>query len=594
MWPARGVPGGAVRTLHDGPVHVAATEAPGAPAEPAPEPAAGAAAPAGGARPLPLAVPAVVLAVLAGIGAIGHTFGRGLYVFTGDQAVLALGVHDALGLHAQLGPYSRFGWSHPGPALSYVLAPFYGLLGHNPRSLFVGVLAVNGGALVATVAVVRHMAGEWAARWAAAVLGVFVLAAGTGTLLTFWNPSVVAAPLLLALTLAAACARGSWLSLVGLAVVGSYCVQTDVGTGPTVAAASVLGACALALGLWRRRGRRPREPWRRAVAVAVGGLGVCLLAAMWAPPLHQQLSAPQGNLAALWDFFRHPTGLPKGTPTRHRLPVALGAIATTASPVPLGGDATVPTLGTASAGRIATVAVSAGVAALAALVALVRRRAFALGLAAATLGALAAEVWSATRVVGPLYPYLVSSATFVAVPGWVAAGALVADALGRRWAGRPARWPRRLGAAVVAGALLVPVVVLAVQFVAQAPGAGDDGAPPVGALAAFARAHLPAGGAGSAPLVQIDAAPLWPVAAGLIWQLTRDGLHPVVSPQWGFMFGAGHVARGAPRVELELAAPAAFAASPSATGPRLGVTTPFGPAMVVVHRVAGAQASRAP
>jgi hypothetical protein len=44
----------------------------------------------------------------------------------GDLAVIELSVRNALRGHPLLGPYSRFGWDHPGPALFYLLAPSTG------------------------------------------------------------------------------------------------------------------------------------------------------------------------------------------------------------------------------------------------------------------------------------------------------------------------------------------------------------------------------------------------------------------------------------------------------------------------------------
>src|SRR5215469_15117239 len=47
------------------------------------------------------------------------------FVNFGDVAVLESGLRDALGGHQLLGPYSHFGWFHPGPAYFYVFAPVY-------------------------------------------------------------------------------------------------------------------------------------------------------------------------------------------------------------------------------------------------------------------------------------------------------------------------------------------------------------------------------------------------------------------------------------------------------------------------------------
>jgi hypothetical protein len=82
----------------------------------------------------PLSIVVLPLAFVVGLVKVVATYGRPYYHY-GDQAILALRVGDAMKFHAEVGPYSRFGWSHPGPALFYLLAPVYSLSGTNPRSL---------------------------------------------------------------------------------------------------------------------------------------------------------------------------------------------------------------------------------------------------------------------------------------------------------------------------------------------------------------------------------------------------------------------------------------------------------------------------
>src|SRR5690348_18094210 len=45
-------------------------------------------------------------------------------VMYGDQALLELGTRRAIHLDQLVGPYSRSGFHHPGPAVFYLLAPF--------------------------------------------------------------------------------------------------------------------------------------------------------------------------------------------------------------------------------------------------------------------------------------------------------------------------------------------------------------------------------------------------------------------------------------------------------------------------------------
>src|SRR5207245_9506948 len=84
------------------------------------------------------AVPVLVLLVRAA---------RATWAPSSDWAAIEARTRDVWSSHASLvGPYSRYGWNHPGPLLFYVLALPYRLLGGQPHGLFVGALAHNAAA----------------------------------------------------------------------------------------------------------------------------------------------------------------------------------------------------------------------------------------------------------------------------------------------------------------------------------------------------------------------------------------------------------------------------------------------------------------
>jgi hypothetical protein len=340
-----------------------------------------------------------------------------------------------------------------------------------------------------------------------------------------------------------------------------------------VSVVALAGYLVHAIVVWRRRStrgdeRRDYQRWQQVVVLVAGLLGVALLAVLWAPPLHQQLNGHPGNLSQLFDFFRGRVHGPVGA-HHHPLGAALDAVAVTATQLPYGGDTAVSVLHGATTGQLALFWASGAVGVGAAAVAVWRRNLFALGLAAVSLVGMGAAVLAATHVVGPLYPYLMSWATYLALPAWLSAGwlmaglvaSLVAARTGRRAARRHAaspsaawRWLRVTASGLAAAVLLVPPAALGYQLVAQAAGGRDDGDAAVGQLAAFARTALPPSASGRSPLVEINSGMSWPVAAGLVWQLEREGLHPRVTLQWGFMFGRNRVDRHVPPVVLALAA----------------------------------------
>ena len=76
-----------------------------------------------------------------------------------DDAWIELQIRD-IGHHAVLlGPYSRFGWFHPGPLLYYVLWLPYRLAGSSGASLAIAALTLNGLVVVAIAFVARRRGG---------------------------------------------------------------------------------------------------------------------------------------------------------------------------------------------------------------------------------------------------------------------------------------------------------------------------------------------------------------------------------------------------------------------------------------------------
>lgn len=192
-----------------------------------------------------------------------------------------------------VGPYSRFGWHHPGPLFFYVLAPFYALGGRRAPALYAVALAINLAAIVTlawAVARERH-------RWPLAVLltGGCVLFAWRVPmfLASPWTAHVPVLPSLTFLVLSAAVASGRLTLLPLMALFASFVAQTHVGFVPIVGAitAGVLAFCFVE----RTHDRRPlwsalnRSAW------------IC--AVLWLVPVSEALAGAGGNAAALWRFF---------------------------------------------------------------------------------------------------------------------------------------------------------------------------------------------------------------------------------------------------------------------------------------------------
>lgn len=192
-----------------------------------------------------------------------------------------------------VGPYSRFGWHHPGPLFFYVLAPFYALSGHRAPALYATALALN---LVAIVTL-AWVAGRDVRRWPLAVLlaGACVLLAWRVPMFMAspWTAHVPVLPCLTFLVLSAAVAGGRLTLLPLMAAFASFVAQTHVGFVPLV---GVITVGVLACGALDRAG--DRRLFRRAI---VQSALVC--AALWLVPIGEALSGQGGNAVALGRFF---------------------------------------------------------------------------------------------------------------------------------------------------------------------------------------------------------------------------------------------------------------------------------------------------
>jgi len=373
-----------------------------------------------------------------------------------DLAIVDLHVRDAIHWNQQLGPLDRFGWNHPGPAYFYLLSVPARVFGSGARSEFLGALGINALSALATIWVVRRRCGRRSALWCAACIGLLCTElistspgattfseSHLGALVSPWNPDVVILPLLLVGVLCAAGATGSPISLLGAALVGSFCVQTNIATFPLVATLLAAG-CIAAVIRWLLRRRRTRAPetaepvdsvdaslrtWtagapgsrsgRWTTWLLIGGL--VLLVLVWLPPVVQQIWGHPGNLALIWRFFtaNHPP---------HSLQTGLWSILAVDDVFLFGLPEEMSfLLGSTprAAGVILAGVVLVGV--LAVFIGARRRNRLACALGAASLLGFVVCILAVTRIVGAVYGYLVLWEIGMPVLGLIGLGSALLD-----------------------------------------------------------------------------------------------------------------------------------------------------------------------
>lgn len=305
---------------------------------------------------------------------------------TGDYAVLELYTRLAAQGRQLLGPYSRFGFHHPGPAYFYASVPLYVLSGERFAGILMTAALVNVVSVALLLRRVGRHGGMAALLTAGLMVALFLSWRGPGWIFSAWNPSVAVLPFGLALVSFAAFAAGDARALPTAVLTGSFAAQTHLGCLPATVAIALAAGLLVIPPIRESAGLPARGRMERGPLV----LAALLAAVVWAPPVIEQLSPQGGNLAHILGFSALPD-------ERHSAGEALAAA----------GSATAGWLfGLRGTGAAWLLLLAVVLLSLAHLFARRTRQGFAAALSLITLAGLAAAVLSAARVTGPLLPYL--------------------------------------------------------------------------------------------------------------------------------------------------------------------------------------------
>jgi hypothetical protein len=522
-------------------------------------------------RPGPMLTVLSLLAVVLPFLAAGvHLNLTGTLMPGGEQALLALDVRDAAGVDQLVGTWTGMGWAQPGPVWLYVLAGLEGLFGATATGLVAASLTVHATFAALLVLAVGRSRPWYRPLMALVVLG-FVLRMPAEVFVQPFDSYAVLLPTSLALVLGARAATGSVPALGGLVAVGSFLVQTHIRTAPLVAFVGVVAVVGLARQL---AGRRSPRPGRRDLALALGG--VVVAAAMWVPPLRQQLNpgGGRGNLSwAVRELLGGEGMLP--TQTWRQAFSAVGQLL--GAPV-YGWPATAGVVDTSSRSVTVVLALVGQAAGAMLLIVLARRmrEPFVAALGAVVLAGSAAAPVAAKTVEGQLDSssiFWVTVLPAVLLFGW----ASLAASLVHRARPVPARWARP----AVAVALVVSAVLAGVVLLRTAAALPDE--PGVGEALDVVRGGLPAAGTNDPVLLDIGATDLWPTAAGLVALMEQAGEPVRVGDTWVELVGSDRGAAGDENWRVTLVAEAGVAQVPF--GAVIGAaTTRAGDAALILSR----------
>lgn len=491
------------------------------------------------------ALPALVTAgtLLFGLG--------GRYLPYGDQAVLELRIRD-VGVHpVLLGPYSRFGFYHPGPLAAYLLTVPYRLLGEAHESLAIGTLLIAALSLGGCAYVVRTRLGTAAALWAIVVLVVTLRLLEPGFLRDSWNPYLPVLPLLLAVLLCWTALNGHPMALPAAVLLMSLAVQSHVGYLAPVGASLALTGVGLLVG-WLRRRRGSEDAHGRSLLAALGTT-IVLTGLVWLPPLVQELTGNPPNGSTVLHYLR--TAHSDSTAR-----VGLRAVADELAKLPTYAvGARPPYRLLLPLQEPLWAAVLAAVAfALAVVVAWRRRRGDLLWLAALTVVLGLSGVAAVARIQGLAFPYVTAWTAAIGALAWIFVGATLLPELAELV--KRARLTRDVARPVLTAATVVGTVLALVAAVglttatvrAQTPQTDYSG--DIAALGVAVRDDLTQRGLlgpGESAVVRVDFAPTTrPVivgtsfpGSGLVLALVRDRVDVQLSPFWRAPFEQRYVER---------------------------------------------------
>ncbi len=478
----------------------------------------------------PLAAIAVLFMATPFVVAMVWCFTQTRWYPSGDRALIEMYTRD-IGHHAVLlGPYSRFGWHHPGPALYELLVLPYRLTGSNGLGLMFGVVLINAIAAGGIALVAYRRGGRTLLIWTLIVLGLFLHALGPQQLTDPFNPFPPVLPLSLLLLLLWSVAMGDVWALPWAVVTATFAVQSHIGSLLTITGLfGVAGILLVVHVVAARNDAEQRRRWRRVLPRVIG---VTLLVGfvLWLPPIIEQLTHHPGNVTLMREYAaRANPEQPANTVTD----VTLTEV----------GWITGRNLGAEPTRFLFTVlprwpgAWTIGAYVIAMVAAVVRRRRAQILLGALVGSALGFAVLSISRLDGLPAEYLVRWVTFVGFGIWVFAGWVALDALAQVDFVRARR-----ALAVGIGVVLVAVLggVLTVNS-AMADPPDPVAAARVRTLAPKVLRAVKAPGAqpvvigAGGGLLSIDA------GSGLALQLEKHGVRVKFEPRQEIAYGARRV-----------------------------------------------------
>jgi hypothetical protein len=216
---------------------------------------------------------------------------------TGDLALIESYTLMATQGKVVVGPYSRYGWHHPGPLYFWLAAPFYALSKFNTSGIHIAVQCINASSLlIAAWIAARFASPELIAAVFVAVVGY--IWRGSRIFVSLWNPHVPILPTVALTFVCAAIACGEVTLIQLAACLSSFIAQTSIGLLPCAA-----GLCLFALFAAAAKSRLEGGVWIDAATKRAVHRTTWLLILLWSGPIADQMANSPGNLRQIVLFF---------------------------------------------------------------------------------------------------------------------------------------------------------------------------------------------------------------------------------------------------------------------------------------------------
>ncbi|UCC39590.1 MAG: hypothetical protein JSV96_17720 [Candidatus Aminicenantes bacterium] len=240
------------------------------------------------------------------------------FILVGDEATLETRVVNASRNIQFLGPYSRFGWNHPGPVYFYLLLPFYALFSMGTQSLYVEATFIGILSVLILLFFLYKNENNYFFLFTAFFFSLYIYGfLGLHIFRNIWNPHVTILPFTAFIFISVHLSRGNLIALPLSILFFSFVIQTHVAYAPVVVVMFLISV--LLYILEKLRFQRKIKLLFSTDALKIVGVSVGLFLVLWILPIIETFRNPPGNLLKLIYYFTR-------SKVSHGIPEAAAAV----------------------------------------------------------------------------------------------------------------------------------------------------------------------------------------------------------------------------------------------------------------------------